>query len=184
MSDYLSTSILAVFRLCRGIVRHHVLTLGESFPNSRNEIPVFVTVIRLSHVRDNRLRCLLGMILGDAPALKFSNVNPIEKGFCLQEKMMDDMILNNVVQHVLANPSEFAVHCGHGALQEGSRLGFILRYFRVGVMKISNGHPPVIDPHVWLQVKQCDRRKSNLCACIPDSHSGHSNTNVGEKDEV
>ena len=38
--------------------------------------------------------------------------------------MMNDMKLNNVVEHVLADEAKLTIHCGSGALEECPGFGF------------------------------------------------------------
>ena len=64
--------------------------------------------------------------------------------------MMNDVELDNVVEHVLADEAELAVDSGGGPFEE--RPGFGFKFWKIGmrVVKIGDGHDPVIDPHVWL----------------------------------
>ena len=52
---------------------------------------------------------------------------------------MDDVVVDNVVEEVLANEAKIAVDGGESALDEGPRVGVKVVDFLVGVVEVSDG---------------------------------------------
>lgn len=66
--------------------------------------------------------------------------------------MMDDMEFDDAMENMLANPAKFAVDCCCGTLEESPGLGFEFGQRGVRVMEIGDGHDPVVDPYIWLEI--------------------------------
>lgn len=58
----------------------------------------------------------------------------------LREEVVDDVLLDNAVEEVLANEAELSVNSSQGTLDVGPALGSVVRDLGVVVVQISDGH--------------------------------------------
>ena len=94
------------------------------------------------------------------------------------------MEFDNIVHHVLANPAHFAIDCRSSTPEESPSFWLILWDIRVGMVEISDGDNPVIDPHVRDNVEQTDVLTAEYGAGIPQRASHGTDTDVRSKNEM
>lgn len=58
----------------------------------------------------------------------------------LGEKVVDDMVVNDLVEQVASNPAEAAVDSAKSTLDESPCVLIIVRHIGVGVVQVSDGH--------------------------------------------
>lgn len=54
--------------------------------------------------------------------------------------MVNDVGLNDAVEHMAANEAEIAVNCSKGTLDEGPGVGLVVRQILVGVMQVGDSN--------------------------------------------
>lgn len=57
----------------------------------------------------------------------------------LREHVVNNVVLNDAVEDVATNETEFAIDSRGGALNEGPVLGLVVRRIRMSVMQIGDG---------------------------------------------
>lgn len=102
----------------------------------------------------------------------------------LREEVVDDMELDDVVKHMLANEAKFSVNRSGSAFEESPSFGLEFREVGVCVVEVGDGDYPVIDPHVGLDVKERDHKETDLSGCVMKYYSHKADAEVGENDEV
>lgn len=58
----------------------------------------------------------------------------------VREQVVNNVVLNDAVEQVAANETEFSVHGCEGALDKGPALSLIVRHLHVGVVQVSDGN--------------------------------------------
>lgn len=61
------------------------------------------------------------------------------RAFNLREQVVNDVVVDNVVEEVLANEAEIAVDGGESALDEGPGVGVEVVDLLVGVVEVGDG---------------------------------------------
>lgn len=101
----------------------------------------------------------------------------------LREKVVDNVVGDDVVEQVSANPAKVAVDGGKRALDVGPRLGLVVVHLGVVVVEVGDGHEPVVDPHVRHDVEESNRLPPVDGGAVVQSARGQGQAQVGESNE-
>lgn len=102
----------------------------------------------------------------------------------LREEMVNDVVVDDVVKEVAADPAEITVNGGEGALNKGPALGLEVRDVGVGMVEIGDGNQPVVNPHVGLDVHEENHLPADVGrGKVEDvSHDGEAEIGDGNED--
>lgn len=128
-------------------VRNDELAGGEAVPQLAHEGAVVAVVEGAEHGAD-RVGGFFGVVEGDATfweralagiRTKRESGIQLERDFNLREQVVDDVVVDNVVEEVLANEAEVAVDGGESTLDESPRVGVEVVDLLVGVVEVGDG---------------------------------------------
>lgn len=127
------------------------LAVGEVVPQLAHEGAVVAVVEGTEHGAD-RVGGFFSVVEGDATAfmsvsgdISTTTSNPGKLGGNegvmddLREQVVNNVVVDNVVEEVLANEAKVAINGGESALDEGPAVGFEVVDFLVGVVEVGDG---------------------------------------------
>ena len=97
---------------------------------------------------------------------------------CLRERMVNNVEFDDVVEKMLADPGEFTVYRGRGALQQSPRAVSVLGKRRMGVVEVCDGQDPLIEPQPGLKVDWRDCGEAKNVTSPPKTERHHANADV------
>lgn len=144
----------------------HILEGAEDRPQLTQKAAV-VAVVEVTEKRLDRLSSLIGLVKGNT-----------------REQVVNDVLLNDAVEQVLANETELAVNRGKGTLDEGPSLLGVVRDLGMVVMEVGDGDKPVVDPEVGDGVEEHDGGDvKDLSGFVQGGESdGQTDIRDGDKD--
>lgn len=160
----------------------NVLAGREDGPQLAEEGPV-VTVVQLAELGRDGVGSLLGPVEGNATGIcqlvRVKRQMFLAVGQGSREKMVDNVVIDNVVEKYTADPAEVTVNRGEGSLDKGPSLSFVVVNLGVVVVEVGDGHKPVVNPEVRHEVQQGNSLPPNDSAGEIEGAENETQAQVG-----